>query len=59
MAPVDHHNSSKSTKREGEALNPAAGRDIERPRGGVKGPLLGMALLGLFVIIAIIATYSV
>lgn len=57
MAPiVDHHNSRSDTTREGKALKPEAGRDMERPRGGIKGPLLGLGVLALLVIIGLVAT---
>lgn len=54
--PVDRHSDTSDVKREGEALTPEAGRDIERPRGGIKGPLLGLALLAALVIIGLLAT---
>ena len=55
-APVDHHDSSSDAGREGEAQAPEAGRDIHRPRGGIKGPLLGLGLLALLVIAGLVAT---
>lgn len=55
-APVDHHDSSSDVRREGEAQAPEAGRDIHRPRGGIKGPLLGLGLLALLVIVALVST---
>ncbi len=53
---VDHHTSTQDTTREGEALTPEAGRDIERPRGGPKGPLLAFLLLALLVVIGYVAS---
>jgi hypothetical protein len=50
---LDHHTSHSDTKREGEAQTPEAGRDIERPRGGLKGPLLALGLLAGLVIIGV------
>ena len=55
-APVDHHERSSDVKREGEVQAPEAGRDIHRPRGGIKGPLLGLGLLVLLVIVGLVAT---
>ncbi len=53
MALTDRHNDQRDTVREGEALAPEAGRDMHRPRGGVKGPLLALGLIVLIVLIAV------
>lgn len=54
MSPVDHHHSNSDTQR--EALAPEAGRDIHRPRGGIKGPLLGLLFLAILLLIGVLAT---
>lgn len=54
-SPIDR-NEGSVVEREGEAQSPAAGRDMDRPRGGIKGPLLGLGLLVLLVVIGLLAT---
>ncbi|RDE08934.1 hypothetical protein DVH29_09295 [Pelagibacterium lacus] len=56
VSPVDHQHSRDDVEREGEAQAPEAGRDVHRPRGGIKGPLLGLGVLALLVIVGLVAT---
>lgn len=41
----NHRTPGSDVKAQGEALTPAAGRDMERPRGGPKSVLLAALLL--------------
>lgn len=55
IKPVDKHESEKAVEREGEAQIPAAGRDMDRPRGGIKGILLGASILAALILIGFLA----